>query len=110
MFRDVPECSGMFHVPGFIDAPVFACPYENAKQWKYDTISRKACVMLAVTDALRHRIRKLPFLSVHVHVNEWPAFSKIFTLESVFEKMRNSVIVDGRRNRREKNSFSNKNG
>ena len=21
MFRDVPECSGMFHVPGFIDAP-----------------------------------------------------------------------------------------
>jgi len=19
MFRDVPECSGMFHVPGFID-------------------------------------------------------------------------------------------
>ena len=22
MFRDVPECFGMFHVPGFIDAPV----------------------------------------------------------------------------------------
>ena len=21
MFRNVPECSGMFHVPGFIDAP-----------------------------------------------------------------------------------------
>ena len=21
MFRDVPECSGMFDVPGFIDAP-----------------------------------------------------------------------------------------
>ena len=21
MFRDVPECSGMFRVPGFIDAP-----------------------------------------------------------------------------------------
>ena len=20
MFQDVPECSGMFHVPGFIDA------------------------------------------------------------------------------------------
>ena len=30
---------------------------------------------------------------VRPHVNEWPAFSKIFTLESVFEKMRNSVIV-----------------
>jgi len=22
MFRDVPECSGMFHVPGFIDGPL----------------------------------------------------------------------------------------
>ena len=22
MFRDVPGCSGMFHVPGFIDGPV----------------------------------------------------------------------------------------
>ena len=22
MFRDVPECSGMFHVPGFIDGPI----------------------------------------------------------------------------------------
>ena len=22
MFRDVPGCSGMFHVPGFIDAPL----------------------------------------------------------------------------------------
>ena len=30
MFRDVPECSGMFHIPGFIDAPSTAhitkCP------------------------------------------------------------------------------------
>ena len=25
MFRDVTECSGMFHVPGFIDAPVRHC-------------------------------------------------------------------------------------
>ena len=23
MFRNVPECSGMFHVPGFIDGQVF---------------------------------------------------------------------------------------
>ena len=22
MFRDVPECCGMFHVPGFIDGPL----------------------------------------------------------------------------------------
>ena len=26
MLRDVPECSGMFHVPGIIDAPFF-CPF-----------------------------------------------------------------------------------
>ena len=24
MFWDVPECSGMFRVPGFIDAPILA--------------------------------------------------------------------------------------
>ena len=33
MFRDVPECSGMFHVPGFIDArqmyEKLQCLYEN---------------------------------------------------------------------------------
>ena len=23
MFRDVPECSGVFHVPGFIDALLY---------------------------------------------------------------------------------------
>ena len=26
MFRDVPGCSGMFHVPGFIDALIRGCP------------------------------------------------------------------------------------
>ena len=24
MFRDVPQCSGMFHVPAFIDDPFYA--------------------------------------------------------------------------------------
>ena len=29
MFRNVPECSGMFHVPGFIDALLSAnCRYD----------------------------------------------------------------------------------
>ena len=28
MFRDVPGCSGMFHVPGFIDAPPFGLALE----------------------------------------------------------------------------------
>ena len=44
---------------------VFARPYENAKQWKYDSIPCRACVMLAVNDALHHGIRKPPFSSVH---------------------------------------------
>ena len=49
-------------------------------------------------------------------INEWPAFSKIFTLESVFEKMRfghcfHGIRVDGRPDRGLKQSpFSNKNG
>ena len=30
MFRDVPECSGMFHVPGFIDAPDTITNYINS--------------------------------------------------------------------------------
>ena len=25
MFRNVPECSGMFHVPGFVDALISCC-------------------------------------------------------------------------------------
>ena len=29
MFRDVPECSGMFHVPGFIDAPIISIIIDN---------------------------------------------------------------------------------
>ena len=28
MFRDVPGCSGMFHVPGFIDAQFYICKFE----------------------------------------------------------------------------------
>ena len=36
MFRDVPECSGMFHVPGFIDAPgehVIKCHWRMDVCW-----------------------------------------------------------------------------
>ena len=29
MFRNVPECSGMFHVPGFIDALIRGCPLKT---------------------------------------------------------------------------------
>ena len=38
MFRDVPECSGMFHVPGFIDAHGGAREEEN-----FGTNSRISC-------------------------------------------------------------------
>ena len=32
MFRDVPECSGMFHVPGFIDGPLPLIEFTCEKQ------------------------------------------------------------------------------
>ena len=32
MFRDVPECSGMFHVPGFIDAQLKEREVDQKKQ------------------------------------------------------------------------------
>ena len=40
MFRDVPAYSGMFHVPGFIDAPLFSAYYlgkgnETAQSFVY---------------------------------------------------------------------------
>ena len=44
---------------------VLARPYENAKQWKYDSIPRRAYVMPAVNDALHHRVRKPPFSSFY---------------------------------------------
>ena len=37
MFRNVPACSGMFHVPGFIDGQFFFCPDSNFK------ISNRVC-------------------------------------------------------------------
>ena len=40
---------------------VFARPYKNAKQWKDDSISHRAWVMLVVNDVLQHRVRKHPF-------------------------------------------------
>ena len=36
MFRDVPECSGMFHVLGFIDAPgEHVIKYHWSALWVY---------------------------------------------------------------------------
>ena len=52
---------------------------------------------------------------VRPHVNEKLAFSKIFTLKSVFENLRfrdrfHRIRVDVRPNQRQKYPFSNKNG
>ena len=70
--------------------------------------------MLIVNHVWHHRTRKLPFSSFNV--NEKLAFSKIFTLESVFEKMSfrwffftGYVRMVGE-TRDKKPPFSNKNG
>ena len=50
------------------------------------------------------------FVFVRPHVNEKPAFSKLFTLESVYKKMlfwRPFTSVDGRPNRRKNFRFKN---
>ena len=39
MFPDVPECSGMFHVPGFIDARFIDI------KTKGDSFTRKLCLI-----------------------------------------------------------------
>ena len=59
------------------------------------------------------RIRNLVFVCPHVNI--WPAFSKLFTRNSVFEKMHfgdhfHQINVNGRPNQRKKSLFSNKNG
>ena len=35
MFRDVPGCCGMFHVPGFIDTLSNDQLFQLWKKWKY---------------------------------------------------------------------------
>ena len=59
------------------------------------------------------RIQNLVFVCPHVNI--WPAFSKLFTRNSVFEKMHfgdhfHQTHVNGRPNQRKKSLFSNKNG
>ena len=44
MFRDVTECSGMFHVPGFIDAyrKSCICVFKGAKQFLTQGVSTRS--------------------------------------------------------------------
>ena len=83
---------------------VFACPYENAKQWKYESIPHRACVIVAVNDVLHHRnrenLRFRPFTCTREN--------------SVFKKFRfhwfNQIREDGSRIRKEKLAFSTQKG
>ena len=49
MFRDVPACSGMFHVPGFINAPAYIRSRQMILSWdviykqKFQKIKKNAC-------------------------------------------------------------------
>ena len=64
---------------------VLARPYENTKQWKYDSTPQRVCIMLVVCITSSYSKTSV---FIRPNVNEWPAFSKIFTVESVFERMR----------------------
>ena len=46
MFRDVPECSGMFHVPGFIDAQFRKAGFQKSARCIY----RPACFTTEVKE------------------------------------------------------------
>ena len=63
---------------------VFGRPCENAKQWKYDSIPHRACVMIW---KMTYCIIVFENLRFRPSTNEKPAFSKIFTPESDFKKM-----------------------
>ena len=67
-FRPPPHVSGYFwkRLHKYSIRIVFGRPHENAKQWKYDSIPHRACVMPVVNDVLHHRIRKPPFSSIHI--------------------------------------------
>ena len=71
--------------------------------------------MLEVYDVHHRELYSKTSIFVRRHVNEKVTFSKIFTLEGVFETMRfrdrfHWIRVDVRPNQRQKYSFSNKNG
>ena len=42
MFRDVPECSGMFHVPAFIDAHLHFAILRRPRLFDYLTVAGNA--------------------------------------------------------------------
>ena len=42
MFRNVPGCSGMFHVPGFVDALIIQSLLNFADGNKYTNLSKRA--------------------------------------------------------------------
>ena len=86
-FRPLP------HLPGHFENGNFFLRFQKISNrfcpstWKQHSIPYGACVMLEVNDVWHHRIREPPFSSVHTQTKN-PVFSKIFTLESFFEKIR----------------------
>ena len=57
MFQNVPECFGMFHVPGFIDGHHPACTPMNIILLKPREQSDKAC---ARKEVATHPAKKVP--------------------------------------------------
>ena len=54
MFRDVLECSGMFHVPGFIDARLWKLSIEARNAW--GTFQPASSKVKKQNDVIRNRI------------------------------------------------------
>ena len=80
------------------------------KQWKYDSILHKACVMLIAYGARSKSSYSKTSIFVRPHVNEKQAFSKISLWRALFKRcvfrdLFHRIRVDGRLNRREKSPF-----
>ena len=48
MFRNVPACSGMFHVPGFIDGLVFMSLESFLNRFNFPTLMRCKAKLLEI--------------------------------------------------------------
>ena len=73
MFRDVPECSGMFHVPGFIDAQrsVWTFWHSKSDRAHFDFLSHETYTVVARSSFDRTRLNLTPHYYTSLSVTTW---------------------------------------